>query len=150
MEIEKIEIVKIVIQDWPVLSRNTNSEGQMLRSGRGYVRTKAPRSEREVEILYVLSANRIEIDWGLGATLIFSLKTGRSLGHPDWIIRKDYLTALRKEMKECVAGLAHMERAVRYWMTGSLDVPESAPEPEEEDSVIAAVTAPPSNDVARE
>ena len=80
-------IEKIVIQDWPVLSRNTNSEGRMLRSGRGYVRTKAPRSEREVEILHVCSASRIEIDWGLGATLVFSLKTGRSLGHPDWIIR---------------------------------------------------------------
>ena len=144
-----MQIEKLVILDWPVLSRVTSDTGKMLRSKRAYVRTKAPRSEREVDLVGVHSPHRIEIYFGLGETMIFSLRTGRSLGRPDWVIREDHLTALRTEMKEYVKAILHMEQAIRFWMTGALEVPEPATTEEEpDDAVMRAVAAAPANDVA--
>jgi hypothetical protein len=92
--------MNIIIQYWPLLERVTDSEGNLIRSGKGYRRTKEPGMDREVEVLEFVSAARVQIYFGTGDSRLFSLRTGRGVQLPDWIIRKDSLRALRDKARE--------------------------------------------------
>lgn len=126
--------MNIIIQYWPVLERLTDSDGNIIRSGKGYRRTKEPGMDREVELSEFVSAVRVKIYFGTGDSRLFSLRTGRGVQLPDWVIRKDSLKALREKAKELFSEEAKaLEKALRG-LCGSSEPASAAP--------------PPANDVA--
>jgi len=89
----------IKILRWTVVSRETDALGRLARGATGYRRTSEPQEEREEEFVRFSSRLRVTVSWGsvpIVATAEFSLTSGRCLGHPDWILRKEQLKPLRK------------------------------------------------------
>jgi hypothetical protein len=84
---------------WTVVSRETDAAGRLARGATGYRRTTEPQEEREEQFVRFSSRLRVMVSWGgvpIVATAEFSLTSGRCLGHPDWILRKEQLKPLRK------------------------------------------------------
>lgn len=84
---------------WTVVSRETDDAGRLARGATGYRRTTEPQEEREEEFVRFSSRLRVVVSWGgvpIVATAEFSLTSGRCIGHPDWILRKEQLRPLRK------------------------------------------------------
>lgn len=84
---------------WTVVGRETDELGRLLRGTTGYKRTEEPQEEREEQFIRFTSRLRVMVSWGgvpVVATAEFSLTSGRCIGHPDWILRKEQLKLLRK------------------------------------------------------
>lgn len=84
---------------WTVVSRETDDAGRLARGAAAYRRTAEPQEEREEQFVRFSSRLRVTVSWGgvpIVATAEFSLTSGRCLGHPDWILRKEQLKPLRK------------------------------------------------------
>jgi len=89
----------IRILRWTVVGRETDAAGRLARGATGYRRTTEPQEEREEQVVRFSSRLRVMVSWGgvpIVATAEFSLTSGRCLGHPDWILRKEQLKPLRK------------------------------------------------------
>ncbi len=84
---------------WTVVGRETDEHGHLVRGATGYKRTTEPQEEREEQFIRFTSRLRVMVSWGgvpIVATEELSLTSGRCLGHPDWILRKEQLKPLRK------------------------------------------------------
>lgn len=89
----------VKILRWTVVGRETDALGRLSRGATGYRRTTEPQEEREEQVVRFSSRLRVMVSWGgvpIVATAEFSLTSGRCLGHPDWILRKEQLKPLRK------------------------------------------------------
>lgn len=136
--VEAAEALKIRIQLWPVLMRETTEYGALKRSRQSYKRTKVPTLDREVEVVDIPSSTRVSVYFDLCEHMVFSVKTGRCVGRQDWIIAAESLKSLRdffatNEMKAA--------KAIDDCFMALL------PQPEEDDEPMV-VPASPMNDVS--
>ena len=136
--------VTIVVQHWPVLERMTGDDGKVLRGTSAYVRTKAPGQERTVVAVFV-SPSRVEVYFGSGDHLRpFSIRTGRGVSMPDWIIEKSSLAELRNRGKKLFPAEAKaIERAFR-----SLCDVIIAEDDDDSTGLPPAAASPPANDIS--
>jgi hypothetical protein len=91
----------IKIQRWPVLTREQTSSGGLAQAPSSYKRTAAPTATRSERFVSMDRRSRVVVTWdstGTAAvsTAEFSLKTGRMIQQPDWLLTRDSLKALRK------------------------------------------------------
>jgi hypothetical protein len=137
--------MKVTIQHWPVLERRTTKEGKLGRAKKSYVRAKAPTQEREVDVEEFAGRTRVKVYFGLTEYMVFSVRTGRSIGRADWILRDDSHKVMRELMTEMSVTYRAFEKEIGWVLFGAT-VPAAAPE--EDDELPSALAESPANDVA--
>lgn len=91
------------VQRWTVLSRTTDGDGHVKRGEAGYRRTAKPQEERRERVHRFESRLRVWLTWGWDggsetpvSVELFSVRTGRCIGNPNWLIHSGELKGLRK------------------------------------------------------
>jgi hypothetical protein len=136
--------MKLTIQHWPVLERRMTSSGKLGRTKRDYRRSKVPTQEREVDVVQFTSQSRVMIYFALADHMVFSVRTGRSIGRPEWILRQDSHKMLREHMKGMSDSFRAFEKELKWILFGAA-TPAPAPAEPDDDALAEAL---PANDVA--
>jgi hypothetical protein len=90
----------IQVLRWPVKERETGDDGRAKRAASSYIRTKEPLERKTVTVDRFLSRSKAYVYFGIGGHRTFSIRTGRCIGLPDWVLDKESQRALRKISKE--------------------------------------------------
>lgn len=89
----------VKIQRWSVVERATDGVGRLTRTAESYKRTVAPQFEREEQVIRFVNRGRVTLSFGgvpITASADFMLRSGRSVGNPDWVLVAAELPVLRK------------------------------------------------------
>ncbi len=149
----------VTIQRWPVLERKVDEDGKVVRSPDGYIRTKNPLEERQVRLVEFPGPSRVTVHFILGDFRNFSLRSGRGVRMPDWVLSKESLKELRKLAKEifpkmhqagyCAACEHHHSGPELANICVGCPCPRRGPfKREVDDAVVRAIDGKPANDLA--
>jgi len=117
--------MKVTIQRWPVLERD----------GKAYIRTKEPLETREVELTDALSTTKVDVYYGTGWFMTFSVVTLRGIARPDWVLVESAdVRALRKLLRSIRREFRKLEKVLEF-------VWGLAPTDDVDDGVVTALAA---------
>jgi hypothetical protein len=125
--------VEVTIMRWPVLERKTDEDGKLVKSDASYVRTKQPLERRVVSAYAFTRRSRVQILFALVDYREFSIRNGRGIGLPDWVLDPKDLKTLRS-----LAGL--------MWPTTPKPAEKAEPEEDDEDDSLQRAIGGAAND----